>query len=121
MVTYDWKDYRSSGKHKQMTMHAKDLLHLFSLHILPPAFVRIRHYGVLSPSNREKLQKVQKQACGIPVPKMRKKKSYMQVYAEKGWDIGQCPNCKCPMIIIETVAPARAPPITPSGSTMAHL
>lgn len=121
MVTYDWKDYRNSGKHKQMTMHAKDFLHLFSLHILPPAFVRIRHYGVLSPSNREKLRKVQIQTGGTPVPKMRKKKSYMQVCAEKGWDIGTCPNCKCPMIIMEIIAPARAPPIISFRQTMAHL
>lgn len=59
MVTYDWKDYRSDGKHREMAMHAKELLHLLSFHILPPAFVRTRHYGLLSPSNREKVRQVQ--------------------------------------------------------------
>ena len=75
MVTYDWKDYKHEAVHKEMTMHAVEFLHLFSLHILPPAFVRIRHYGLLSPSNREKVRKEQKQLGGTPVPKVRRKKS----------------------------------------------
>ena len=37
MVTYEWKDYRHNSMHKQNTMHAVEFLHLFSLHILPPA------------------------------------------------------------------------------------
>ena len=64
MVTYDWKDYRHNSVHKQNTMHAVKFLHLFSMHILPPAFVRIRHYGLLSPSNRDKVRKVQAQLGG---------------------------------------------------------
>ena len=70
-VTYDYKDYRHGGVHKQMAMHAVDFLHLFSLHILPPAFVRIRHYGLLSPLCRDKLRSVQQQLGGTPVPKER--------------------------------------------------
>ena len=120
VVTYDWKDYRNSGKHKEMTMHAKEFLHLFSMHILPPAFVRIRHYGLLSPSNREKVRQVQIQLGGTPVPKERKKKPYMQICAQKGWNIGICPNCKCPMIIVEVIAPTRAPPAKSIRSQMAH-
>lgn len=76
MVTYDWKDYRHGAVHKLMRMHAVEFLHLFSLHILPPAFVRIRHYGLLSPSNRDKVRKVQVELGGTPVPKNRRKKSY---------------------------------------------
>jgi hypothetical protein len=121
LVTYDWKDYRNGGKHKQMTMHAKEFLHLFSLHILPPAFVRIRHYGLLSPSNREKVRKIQVQLGGKPVPKERKKKTYMQICLEKGWNIGMCPNCNCAMIIVEIIAPTRAPPAKSICSPMAHL
>ena len=111
-VTYDCKDYRHGGVHKKMTMHATDFLHLFSLHILPPAFVRIRHYGLLSPSNRDKLRKVQEQLGGTPVPKERRKKTYTEVCEQKGWDIGICPHCKCRMVVVETMAPARAPPLS---------
>lgn len=110
MVTYDWKDYRHNSVHKQNTMHAVKFLHLFSMHILPPAFVRIRHYGLLSPSNRDKVRKVQVQLGGQPVPKMRRKKPYMQICEEKGWEIGVCPHCKCRMRVIEILEPSRAPP-----------
>lgn len=120
MVTYDWKDYRDGGKHKEMSMRAKDFLRLLSTHILPPGFVRIRHYGLLSPSNREKVRKVQTQLGGTPVPKVREKKPYIQVCAEKGWDIGICPNCKCQMITIERIAPSRAPPAKYSIPPMAN-
>lgn len=120
LVTYDWKDYRAGGKHKGMTMHAREFLHLLSMHILPPAFVRIRHYGLLSPSNREKVRKVQIQLGGTPVPKERKKKPYMQICAGKGWDIGLCPDCKCPMAVVEIIAPARAPPQKSILSPTAH-
>lgn len=110
MVTYDWKDYKNGGVHKQMSMHAVDFLHLFSLHILPPAFVRIRHYGVLAPSNRNILRKVQAQLGGTPIPEERKKKSFMQICDEKGWKIGYCPHCGCKMMIVEILEPSRAPP-----------
>ena len=120
MVTYDWKDYKHEAVHKEMTMHAMEFLHLFSLHILPPAFVRIRHYGLLSPSNREKLRKVQKQLGGIPVPKVRRKKSYQQICEEKGWEIGICPHCKCRMQVVEILEPSRAPPASAITSQTAH-
>lgn len=109
IVTYDYKDYKQEGVHKLMSMHAVDFLHLFSLHILPPSFVRIRHYGILSPSNRDKVRKVQKQ-FGVPtIPKQRKKKPYLQICQERGWNIGKCPCCGVNMLIIEVVRP-RAPP-----------
>lgn len=112
MITYDWKDYKHDGKHKTMAMHAVDFLHLFSLHILPPAFVRIRHYGLLSPSNRDKVRQVQMQLGGTPVPKERRKKTYLQICNENGWEVGICPHCKCKMLVVEAIAPTRAPPLS---------
>lgn len=110
IVTYDWKDYKHGGMHKTASMHAIDFLHLFSLHILPPAFVRIRHYGLLSPANREKVRQVQIQLGGTPLPKVRKKKSYQTICQEKGWEVGICKNCKCKMIVIGVIQTSRAPP-----------
>ena len=111
-VTYDYKDYKHAGSHKTMGMSAVDFLHLFSLHILPPAFVRIRHYGLLSPSCRDRLRKVQQQLGGTPLPRERRKKTYGEVCEQQGWEIGICPHCKCRMIVVETIAPARAPPLS---------
>lgn len=114
IVKFDWKDYRSGGKHKIMAIHAVDFLYLFSLHILPHAFVRIRHYGILSPSNRDKLRSVQIQLNGTPVPKQRTKPSYLQICIDNGWEIGVCPKCGCQMTVEESIRPPDPPPKKPA-------
>ena len=78
-IAYDYKMYRNGGKHGIMTMDILDFLNLFSQHILPARFVRIRHYGFLSPCNRETLRSIQQQLNVTPVPKVRKKKSYIEI------------------------------------------
>ena len=99
------------GKHGIMTMDILDFLNLFSQHILPARFVRIRHYGFLSPCNRETLRSIQQQLNVMPVPKVRKKKSYLEICNEKGWKIGICKDCNCRRIVIRNIDPApRAPP-----------
>lgn len=110
-ITYDYKMYRKGGKHGVMTMEIDSFLNLLSQHILPDRFVRIRHYGFLSPCNREILRSIQQQLSVPPVPKVRKKKSYLDICIEKGWDIGICKDCNCLRIITRIIRPApRAPP-----------
>jgi len=50
-VTFRWKDYRD-GRQKLLTLSAEEFLRRFLLHVLPDGFVRIRHYGLLSPRRR---------------------------------------------------------------------
>src|SRR5215510_9905281 len=47
-VTFRWKDYAHGGKWGQMTLRASEFLRRFFLHVLPKAFVRIRHFGFLA-------------------------------------------------------------------------
>ena len=64
-----------------------------------------------SPCNREILRSIQQQLSVPPVPKVRKKKSYLDICIEKGWDIGICKDCNCQRIITRIIKPAtRAPP-----------
>jgi len=46
-VTFRYKDYRQAGKQKSMALAGIEFLRRFCLHILPPGFRRIRHYGIL--------------------------------------------------------------------------
>lgn len=110
-ISYDYKDYRSGGKHKVKTESIDSFLNFLSQHILPDRFVRIRHYGILSPCNREILRSIQQQLDVPPVPKVRKKKTYLEICNEKGWEIGICKDCNCLRIITRIIKPApRAPP-----------
>src|SRR5574344_154143 len=110
-VTYDYKYYRNGGKHGTNTVSALKFLNLLSQHILPDHFVKVRHYGILSPAGRERLRKVQCQLHVKPVPKVRKKKGYLQICEEHGWKSGYCEHCNCQRTIVQVIAPAlRAPP-----------
>ena len=76
-VSYDYKDYRKGGKHGVMTMEIGKFLGLLSLHVLPDRFVRIRHYGILSPSNRDALRNIQKQLDVLLCALTRRKTLYI--------------------------------------------
>ncbi len=52
-VTFAWKDYADGGKEKVLTLDAVEFARRFRAHILPPRFVKIRHYGILSNRNRQ--------------------------------------------------------------------
>lgn len=110
-IFFDYKNYRSGGKHEVSNIRIDDFLTRLSQHILPDRFVRIRHYGFLSPCNREILRSIQQQLNVPPVPKVRKKRSYLEICDEKGWNIGFCEACCCQRIIMRIIKPApRAPP-----------
>jgi hypothetical protein len=53
-VTFLWKDYRSGGAQKEMTLAVEEFARRFLQHVLPKGFVRIRHYGLLANRNRER-------------------------------------------------------------------
>lgn len=52
-VTFTYRDYRHGSQLKELTLCALEFIRRFSLHILPPGLVRIRHYGILA-NNRRK-------------------------------------------------------------------
>lgn len=52
-VTFAYKDYADHRRQKQMTLGTAEFLRRFCLHILPPRFVKIRHYGLLGNHQRE--------------------------------------------------------------------
>jgi hypothetical protein len=54
-VTFRWKDYRVKGRtrYKTMTLDPGEFMRRFLLHVLPPSFHRIRHYGLLANGSRK--------------------------------------------------------------------
>ena len=50
-VSFHWKDYADGQRTKVMCLTAEEFLRRFLLHVLPPRFVRIRHYGILAGRN----------------------------------------------------------------------
>jgi hypothetical protein len=53
-VTFTYRDYRHGSQRKKLTLSALEFIRRFSLHILPPGLVRIRHYGILGNNRRKR-------------------------------------------------------------------
>ncbi len=69
-ITFSAKDYRKGGKQYPLTLTHAEFIRRFALHILPKAFVRIRHYGILASSIKQKVREAVEQQIGkalIPV------------------------------------------------------
>ena len=49
-----YRDYRHGSQRKDLTLSALEFIRRFSLHILPPGLVRIRHYGILGNNRRRR-------------------------------------------------------------------
>ena len=52
-VTFKYRDYKDNKKQKEMTLKAEEFIRRFLLHILPPRFMKIRHYGLLGNRNKK--------------------------------------------------------------------
>lgn len=87
-VTFRYKDYRDKGTSKSMTLEGLEFIRRFALHILPKAFIRIRHYGILSSSRKKEAAKIIKQQLPEAKP-IKSKKPKLEPYRPT-----KCPCCK---------------------------
>ncbi len=74
-VRFRWKDYRDKGQAKAMELSCEEFTRRFLQHVLPPGYVRIRHYGLLASRGRaQRLARcrVLLQASAPPVPDMER-------------------------------------------------
>jgi hypothetical protein len=115
-IRFSYKDYREEGKKKEMTLAGEEFLRRFTLHVLPPGFRRVRHYGILS-NARRMLTLAAARADLSPDQPAPPKRSRKERRAEavrrlfKGNDPDLCPACKeGRMLRIGIVPPQRPPP-----------
>lgn len=96
-VTFRWKDYTHDGKWNQMTLAASEFLRRFFLHVLPKAFVRIRHFGFLANCFRARRLSLCRQllthlSCALLVP------DAPQPSEAAVW---HCPHCGATMVVLQ--------------------
>ena len=51
-VTFTYKDYANAGCTKPLSLSGGEFIRRFLLHLLPPGFTKIRHYGLLGNNRR---------------------------------------------------------------------
>lgn len=111
-VTFRWRDSAHKNKKRQMTLPVDEFLRRFLLHVLPPCFVRIRHFGILSTRNRSALLALSRQLIEAePQPKAPDARTDTPVKQDGLW---QCPQCGGPMLLLERLTATqlrlRSPP-----------
>ncbi len=124
-VSFQARDNHRPGQKRLVTLTAPEFIRRFLLHVLPPRFVKIRHYGLMAPRNAQtKLEKARTllslQAPGAEAPQGQElntaadTKTWQEMLlALTGKDLTTCPNCggrliRCRLTSIEA-APAPAP------------
>ena len=108
-IAFSYKDYADGSKTKMMTLEADEFLRRFCMHILPPRFMKIRHYGFLSNRGKQKL-KIHLMTQG-KIPAATIKLNYKQVCKQLlKFDVDECPVCKKGRMITLLNFSANAPP-----------
>jgi len=93
VVAFNWRDYRDGGKAKVMRLGAVEFIRRFLMHILPPGFRKVRHYGILAPRGKqERLAICRKATCTPdPAPPRTAIEILKGIFGEK---LDACPVCK---------------------------
>jgi hypothetical protein len=116
-VTFRWRDSAHKNKKRVMSLPVEEFVRRFLLHVLPPGFVRIRHFGFFAHRRRARLLPLCLELLAATVS------SALSVTAksisEDPTPLWICPRCGGPMVPIErlttTQARLRSPPTgTPS-------
>jgi len=117
-VRFTYKNYRADPPQvgKTMTLAADEFIRRFLLHVLPPGFHRIRHYGFLGARHRRTKLPLCRQLIGssVPIPPpppvSRAAPNTERIEVPTGISLRTCPAChQGQMIVIERLRPIAVP------------
>jgi hypothetical protein len=114
MVTFRWRDSAHQNKKRLMTLPVGEFLRRFLLHVLPPGFVRIRHFGFLAHRRRRAslalCLRLLAESGRVPAGTARE-----QGTGSSPRPLWTCPQCGGPMVLIEKLSNIqlrlRSPPV----------
>jgi hypothetical protein len=101
-VTFDYKDYAHEGEHRSMTLSLEEFLCRFCLHILPPRFVKIRHYGLLANRDRPARLAQARALLGAVLPPSEEPSLTIKPVEAPAL---VCPHCGQPTLVLLYVIP----------------
>jgi hypothetical protein len=101
-LTFDYKDYADGARHKSMTLQTGEFIRRLRLHLLPPRFVKIRHYGLLANRGRQERLQRARALLGVPEP---------VAPAAPTRSLPRCPHCGwAALFLVRVVPPLRRQP-----------
>ncbi len=118
-VTFQWKDYRHKHKRnsRRMTLAAGEFIRRFLIHVLPPRFQRIRHFGFLANRFRKEKLALCRKLLNAPVTGLLPSPAQCLLLLEAlAPPPAGCPKCGAGVMLHTTILPAyrwpEAPPDT---------
>jgi len=103
-VTFSYKE-SASEQLKHCTITAQEFIRRFLQHVLPPRFIKVRYYGLLSPAQRQLLFKA-RQLLSATTSKLKR----ADLKTTRPLDLLTCPHCGGPLTLLSPLAPrGRAP------------
>jgi hypothetical protein len=111
-VTFRYKDYAHESQNRLMTLPLPEFLRRFCLHILPPRFVKIRHYGLLSNRNRSaRINQARALLAQIPSPSEDPKEADLIIKHVEAPPL-VCPHCgHRALVLVAIINRPKAPAI----------
>ena len=93
-VGFTYKDYADASRRKTMTLTGDEFLRRFRLHLLPPRFTKIRHYGLLGNNCRH--QRVPRARAALAASPLRFAPKPTPRPATAALPPLACPHCQGP-------------------------
>jgi hypothetical protein len=97
-VTFEYKDYADQASKKRMTLDLDEFIRRFRLHILPPRFVKIRHFGMISNRIRHARIALARKALNALPPIDTQRELIIQ--EQKPESSLVCPHCGQPKLVL---------------------
>jgi hypothetical protein len=114
VVRFRWKDYAHHNQVKVMALPAEEFLRRFLLHVVPPGFMRIRHFGLLANRHRTaKLARCRRLLAPSPAPDLTPGTADAPCgdASAAALEPKRCPVCGgAALRVIERLAPLRGVP-----------
>ena len=119
VVSYDGQEvtfqYQKVGsrRRRKLSLPVIEFMRRFLQHVLPRGFVKLRHFGFLSPNFKVPLQKIRELICVLyeVLPA-----STTRANPPKQPKPLRCPRCRLPMQWIRFIA-SRSPPLIPANTS----
>ncbi len=103
-VTFAYKE-SATDQLKRCTVTAQEFIRRFLQHVLPPRFIKVRYYGLLSPAHRQLLQQARHL---LSATSSKLKRAVVQITEPLA--LLTCPHCRGPLTLLSPLAPrGRAP------------
>jgi putative transposase len=102
-VTFAYKE-SATDQLKHCTLTAEEFIRRFLQHILPPRFIKVRYYGLLSPAHRQLLLQA-RQLLSATTSKLKSQ----VLKTTESLAVLSCPHCGGPLTLLAPIARGRAP------------